>query len=284
MFYVNGAFVQEDEAKISVLDLAILRGFCVFEYMRTYRGKPFHLEDHLLRLKHSATQIGLQLPHSLEEIAEIVYTLLRSTPSPESSIKILITGGISPDQFYPSAQSSLIAFNYPLVLFPESDYENGIRTITTNVLRPYPSCKSTQYIGGVLAMQKGKELKAKEALYVNPQGKILEATTSNFFGYKNGTLYTYSSPEVLTGITREVVLREVKGKLPVVNRPILYEEIPELEEAFITSSTKEVMPVVQIDDHPIGSGQVGPVSREIRALFKSYSAQEQWPMLNISLT
>ncbi|MES2121624.1 MAG: aminotransferase class IV [Chlamydiota bacterium] len=283
MFYLNGEFVREEDAKISVLDLSVLRGFAVFDYLRTYRKKPFHLWEHLLRLAHSCEEVGLEIPKSLDEIAGIVEELLARSDFDEASLKIVVTGGISPDQFTPQVEgSNLIAFAYPLSHYPEEYYREGISVITTRLSRSMPASKTTQYTSAIVAIQKAKALKPKEALYVNAQGEILEATTSNFFAFKEGVLYTCDSDEVLVGITREVVLRVTEGLYRVERRPLKVEEISAMEEAFITASNKEVIPVVQIDGQPIGDGKVGPRTREIMRLFHCYTQEEEWPPLFIS--
>lgn len=283
MFYLNGEFVREEDAKISVLDLSVLRGFAVFDYLRTYRKKPFHLWEHLLRLAHSCEELGLELPKSLDEIAGIVEELLARTDYSEASIKIVVTGGISPDQFTPLAeQSNLIVFAYPLSSYPEEYYQEGISVITTRLSRSIPTSKTTQYTSAIVAMQKAKSLRPKEVLYVNARGEILEATTSNFFAFKEGVLYTCDSDEVLIGITREVVLHAAEGLYEVRRLALTCEDIPSMEEAFITASNKEVIPVVEIDGKPIGNGKVGPRTQEIMRRFRNYTQKEEWPPLSIS--
>jgi branched-chain amino acid aminotransferase len=282
MYYVNGQYVREEEAKISILDLAILRGFGVFDYLRTYRGHPFHLWDHLLRLKYSAEHVGLALPNSLTEIQEIVHAVQKLNGLSEASIKLLVTGGVSADQFTPHAQSNLIVFAYPISLYPKCFFTEGIKVITTRLTRSLPTSKTTQYTPAIVAMQRGKAQNAQEALYVNAQDEILEATTSNFFAFKGGTLLTCCSEEVLIGITREVVLKECAPHFPIEKRALRYEEIKDMEEAFITASNKEVMPVVQIDGLKIAGGKVGPKTKQIMELFRAYTERAEWPPLHIA--
>lgn len=282
MYYVNGQYVKEEEAKISILDLAILRGFGVFDYLRTYAGRPFHLWDHLLRFKYSAEHIGLALPNSLSEIEAIVSAVQKLNHLEEASIKIILTGGISPDQFTPQIQSNLIVFAYPLTSYPHHYFTDGIKVITTRLSRSLPTSKTTQYTPAIVALQQGKAQNAVEAIYLNAQNELLEATTSNFFGFKDGTLYTCCSEEVLIGITREVVRNLAAPHFPIDTRALSYDEIPKLEEAFITASNKEVMPVTQIDSMKVGTGQVGPKTRFIMELFRSYTQRPKWPQLNIT--
>lgn len=281
MYYVNGKYVKEEDAKISVLDLSILRGFGVFDYLRTYNGRPFHLHDHLERLKYSCEHIGLPLSHTFEQIEEIVHNVQKFSNLPEASIKILVTGGVSADQFTPLIPTNLIVFAYPLTLYPPHYYTDGIKVITTRLNRSLPTSKTTQYTPAIVAMQQGKAQDAKEALYINASDEILEATTSNFFAFKNNTLFTCCSDEVLIGITREVVLKLATPHFPINTRALTLQEITEMDEAFITASNKEVMPVIQIDSTQIGDGKVGPRTKQIIQLFKDYTRSHDWPPLEI---
>lgn len=282
MFYINGAYVKDEEAKISVLDLGLIRGYGVFDFLRTYNGKPFHLQEHLLRLKFSAKQIGLNLPYSVEKIEEIISQLLLKNAYAESNIKILITGGISDDQFLPQERTSLCILVYPVKPYPDEYFEKGISVVTTHLSRSLPMAKSIQYAPAIMALQEGKSFNAKEALYLNIKGEILEATTSNFFGFKGGSLYTCDSDEVLIGITREVILHLAKGLFPVVLKPIHKDEIPTLDEAFISSSGREIMPVTQINGKAVGNGQPGFNTQKLIQLFKEYTQRPSLEPLTIS--
>lgn len=165
MFYINGVYTQQEQAKISVLDLGLVRGYGVFDYLRTYQGRPFHLQDHLLRLRYSAEEIGLELSHTLPEIQEIVETLLKETSYPESSIKIIATGGISPDQLLPQERPSLIVSVYPFSFFPTDFFVSGINATTTNLGRSVPKSKTIQYIPAIIALQKGRKKNAQRGSF-----------------------------------------------------------------------------------------------------------------------
>ncbi len=283
IFYIDGAYVSEEQAKISVLDLGLIRGFGVFDYLRTYRGRPFHLWDHLQRLNYSATQIGLHLPHSLHEIQNIIETLLQTNNYPESSIKIMITGGQSPDQLIPEGVGSLYILVYPFQPLTPEHHAQGIKTITTPLNRSIPTSKTLQYIPAIMALRKGRTEQAKEALYLNAAKEILEATTSNFFAFtKQGTLVTAASEEILFGITREVVLKLAKDHFPIEPRPLAYDEIKDLSEAFITSSNKEILPVTQIDHLNIAHSFPGKQTQFLMNLFTEYCQQGAWDPLNIA--
>ncbi len=282
MYYVDGQYVKEEDAKISVLDLGLLRGLSVFDYLRTYKGRPFHLQEHLQRLKYSAEHVGLSLPRCLPEIEEIIHTVQKLNQLSEASIKIIVTGGVSADQFTPSPRSNLIIFAYPLSVYPPHYFKEGIKVITTKLFRSLPTSKTTQYTPAIVAMRRGKEQNAQEALYLNAKDEILEATTSNFFAFKNGVLHTCCSEEVLIGITREVVARLASPYFKMSNEALHYSELGEIDEAFLTASNKELMPVTQIDSQKVGNGKVGPKTMQLMDLFRHYTQAEEWPPLNIS--
>lgn len=281
MYYINGQYVKEEDAKISVMDLAVLRGFSVFDYLRTYNGRPFHLQEHLERLKYSAEHIGLTLPNSLTEIEEIIHNIQKLNNLHEASIKILVTGGTSSDQFTPMPTGNLIVFAYPLTPYPPHYLSDGIKAITTKLNRSLPTSKTTQYTPAIVAMQIGKKQNAQEALYLNEKEEILEGTTSNFFAFKNGTLFTCCSEEVLIGITREVIIRLCAPLFQINTRAIHFSEIVAIDEAFVTASNKEIIPVTQIDSLIIGNGKVGPKTKQIIELFRGYTESSHWPTLSI---
>lgn len=280
IYYINGNYVPESEAKLSVFDLSILRGFGVFDYLRTYKKRPFHLWDHLERLNYSAKNLGLKIPCSLVEITRIIDSLIELNPLQEAGIKIIVTGGISPDQFTPQT-ASLIVLVYPLTNYPSSFYTKGISAITTSLERSFPTLKTIQYIPAIVTLKIHANHQAEEAIYLNRAQELLEATTSNFFCFKGNTLYSCNSNEILLGITREIVLKLATSRFPVQLNSINYKELLSIEEAFITSSTKEIMPIVQIDHHRIGTGKVGPRTKELIQVFREYTEQPEWEALAI---
>lgn len=281
VYYINGNYVPESEAKLSVFDLSILRGFGVFDYLRTYKKRPFHLWDHLERLNYSAKNLGLKIPCSLTEIAKIIDSLIALNQLQEASIKVIVTGGISTDQFTPQ-KASLIVLAYPLIKYPNIFYGKGISAITTSLTRNFPTLKTTQYTPAIVTLKTHTNHKAEEAIYLNQTQELLEATTSNFFCFKKNTLYSCNSDEILFGITRAIVLKLASSKFSIQLVPITYQELPIVDEAFVTASNKEIMPVVQIDHHRIGTGEVGPRTKELIQAFREYTEQPKWEPLAIS--
>ena len=270
IFYLNGNFLTESQAKISVLDLGFVRGYGVFDFLRTYGGKPFKLDEHLKRLKNSADQIGLEIPWKKEELKKLVLAALAKNNLAEANIKILVTGGISPDQITPSGKPTLAILVYPPAVYPKSYSENGIKAITVSMTRAFHLAKTINYIPAIVALSQAKKEKAVEALYMNEKKEVLEGTTTNFFIFKNNILIT-AREGILLGITRAVVLELAKKEFKVELRPIKYKELETIDEAFITASNKEVMPVVKIDNLTVGKGTVGENTRRIVELFRKYT-------------
>ncbi len=272
IFYLNGKFVPEEEAKISVLDLGFVRGFGVFDFLRTYKGKPFKLDAHLQRLKNSARQIELKCP-PLPEIKRIVLATLAKNHLPESNIKIVLSGGISPDQITPSENPTLAVLVYAPTAYPRDFYERGIKVATVPIMRAFPGAKTINYIPAIMALAKARKEKAVEALYKNEKGEVFEGTTTNFFIFRGKTLIT-PKEGILSGITREVILDLAKNEFKIELRPIKYNELKSIDEAFITASNKEIMPVVKIDVLRVGDGKVGRNTKRLLELFRKYTQSE----------
>lgn len=273
IYYLNGEFIPADEAALPLNDLAIVRGYGVFDYLRTYNGcKPFHLDDHIQRLARSAEQISLELPNSLSEIYEIVYETIEKNSFDEAGIRLVVTGGASPGFFTPTGNSSLAIMLSPAPTYPEEYYTEGTKIITVKTTREYPTVKSINYIGAIVAMKEADAAGAIEAVYLDADDNLTEATRCNFVGVKGHTLIT-APGNVLDGITRNVVLKLAAEQpdLEIDMRPLPYAEIKQLDEAFITSSTKEVMPVTTIDELTVGLGRPGPVTKRLHELFRAYA-------------
>ena len=272
--YLHDHFAEPKEALVSLLDLGLLRGYGVFDYLRTYARRPFHLQEHLERLAFSCKEVSLPLPYSLQHIEEILLELIARSEmsSLELGLKILITGGVSEDSLRSSKQTSFFAWSLPLTLQDHSLYDKGIIVYTTRAQRILPHCKTTHYLEAILTLQKHPH--ASEVLYINAQDEIQEGATSNFFAIKQGTLITPPARGILLGITREVLLHI--APLPIEIRPIHYSELSTIDEAFVSSSTKELLPISYIDDKPIGSGLTGPITKNLMQHFQSYTKQEHW--------
>lgn len=275
IWYVGGQWVSPNEAVISINDVAVLRGYSVFESLRTYDRRPFHLDEHLARLFRSAELIELEIPWSHEEIAEVVREVVARNVYKHASIRLLVTGGESEDGILPSGKAVLAVLIAPLGERDLKRFARGCKLITTRLQRESPEAKTTNYMAAVRALKEATRQGAADALFVNEQGHVLEATRSNFFIFRGDTLVT-PREGVLIGVTRNVVLELARRRFASKERPISLDELPLADEAFITSSSKEITPVVQIDDLVIGDGKPGPRTYELEQRFIEMVEREEF--------
>jgi branched-chain amino acid aminotransferase len=265
-WYVGGKWVHPHEATLSINDIAVLRGYSVFESLRTYDWHPFHLDEHLLRLYRSAVMIEMEIPWSSEQIANVVREVIARNAYRHASIRLLITGGESEDGILPTGKPTLAVLITPLDERDMGRFARGYKLITTSLQRVSPEAKTSNYVAAVRALRDAARRNADDALFVNEQGHVLEATRSNFFIFRGDTLVT-PREGILIGVTRNVVLELARGRFANEERPILLEELPLAEEAFVTSSSREITPVVQIDDLTIGDGKLGSRTFELEQRF-----------------
>jgi len=266
LVYIHDQFIDGKKATISPLDLSVLRGFGVMDYLRTYGGKPFRLKQHLKRFIFSAKEIGLQVPKTLEEMEKIIKELLDIFSVEEAGVKIVLTGGLSEDQLMPEGNSVFFAVAYPFNPFPKTYFEKGIKIVTERCERPFPKAKTTQYLPTIVALKKAEKMGAVDVLLHSEKGFLLEAGTANFFALKDGKIITPKEGFV-EGITREVVL-ELED---VEERAIHLSEIESFEGAFLSSSNKEIMPVTQINETELNDGTVPLKIRNLIERFSSYT-------------
>lgn len=271
IYYIDGDYVEAQAARLPVDDLSVLRGFGVFDFLRTYGGRPFHLEDHLARLKRSAELIGLEVGRPLAEIGAIVHETLGRNGHTEANIRIVLTGGSSPDCFLPAGRPRLLVMVTPLVPPPEAWYRDGVEIITTPYSRYLPGAKSINYIPAIHAMQGARRQGAVEVLYVKPDGRVTECTTSNLFAVVGGRLLTPET-DLLPGITRQVLLG-LDLPLPAQIADLSLDALHAAEEVFLTASNKEVVPVVGIDQRPVADGRPGKRTREAMDRFRDYTTR-----------
>jgi len=266
LWYSSGQWIHPNEATISMNDVAVLRGYSVFESLRTYDRRPFHMEEHLNRLYRSAEIIELDVPYSRNDIAVVVQEVIKRNSYKHATIRILVTGGESEDGILPTGKPVLAVLITPLGERDIERFARGYKVITTHLQRTSPEAKTTSYVAAVRALKEAERRNAADALFVNEQGHVLEGTRSNFFVFRGNTLVTPRNG-ILMGVTRNVVLELAQSRFPVEERPILLDELPLVDEAFITSSSREITPVVQIDDLVIGSGKPGPRTYELEQRF-----------------
>jgi branched-chain amino acid aminotransferase len=271
IYYIDGQFVDEDKAVVSAKDIAILRGFGVFDSLITYNKRPFRLKEHVERLQNSARHIGLEIGPSNEEICRITEETIKLNPDhEESKIRIVYTGGISSDGVTPEGNGSLIVMVTPRRKLPDHWYTDGTKIITVDIERILPFAKSTNYLSAIYALGQARQQNAIESVYVDRHDRVLEGTTTNFFMFRDNKLIT-AGKGILPGITRSVILELADNKYEVEIRDIDKREIASAEEMFITASNKEVVPVVKVNDLTIGNGKPGPQTQRVMQLFRDYT-------------
>ena len=273
VYYVNDEFVPASHAALPLNDLGIVRGYGVFDLLRTYGYTPFRLQEHLARLESSAAQIGLTLPWSRARLTAIVKETYARNHLPDASIRIIVTGGPSKSMMMPDGDPSLVVMVQPISPYPTSYYTDGTKATTTVVERIMPTVKSLNYIGAIIAMQQAGPLGAVEAIYLDRHGQLTEGTRANLFVVRDGRLITPGAG-ILPGITRQAVIQAATQEFVVEEAPIHHHDLATVAEAFLTSTTKEVLPVAQIDDLIIGSGKPGPVTQRVMTLFRALTEAE----------
>lgn len=266
--WLNGRIVETASAGAPLDDIGLLRGYAVFEVIRTFGKRPFRLEDHLARLEASAEFMGLAVPEPRERIREAIDELIeRNGIDREAQVRIVLTGGRSPDGLlFDPARPTFYVLVGEFVGFPAEDYERGVRLVTTEHRRTFPRVKSIDYAKAIRLLPEVRARGALEVLYVWG-GKVLEGASSNLFLVKDGTVIT-PREDVLPGVTRAHVLELLEADgVPVEERAVAVEELAGADEAFLTSTTKDVMPVVRIDETTIGGGTPGTSTRRLMELF-----------------
>lgn len=274
IYYIDGQFVPSSKAVIPVDDLAILRGLGVFDLLRTYGGRPLFLDEHINRLINSAGKIGLELPWAHNEISEIILQTLEKNKLAEANIRMVVTGGSSPDFITPQGKPRLLVLVTPISQIPPQWYKNGVKIITRVIERSIPDAKSIDYIPAALALKKAKKVGAIEALYIDRDEYVLECTTSNIFLFIDGVLVT-PGRAILSGITRKVILDLAEPIFPIQIRDISKTELYSADEVFITGTNKGLVPVVRVDEIAIGNGVPGEETKKLmealRALTSDFS-------------
>jgi len=264
IYYVDGRFLPAEAAVIPADDLAILRGYGVFDFLRTHGGKPFLLTEHIERLEKSARRIGLVLPWSRNELIDIVMQTLQHNNFAEANIRIVVTGGSSPDFITPQGRPRLLVLVTAMPELPAWWYTRGVKIITLNSKRSIPDAKSIDYIPATIALAEAGRQKAVEAVYVDHNGFVLEGTTTNIFIFDGQNLLT-PGREVLSGITRQVVLKLAGDLFAVKIEDINRHRLLAADEVFLTGTNKGLVPVIQVDDTVIGDGRPGPGTRKLMA-------------------
>lgn len=260
--YINDRFVRQEEATLPVGDLSVQRGYGLFDYLKIVEGVALYLEDHLDRLYYSADQMHLPMLPTREELKEIIRQLMERNGLPHSGIRITLTGGLSPDG-YSIAVPNLVLSQSPLTLPGPEAFLKGIKLMSYDHQRQLPHIKTTDYIMAIWLQPQVKASGADDILYC-PGGLVGECPRANIFAVIDGVLVT-PAHNILKGVLRRQVMHLAKGLLPVEERDITLKELKSAGEVFITSTTKQILPVRQIDDAALFSAGPGSIATELYA-------------------
>ncbi len=271
----NGELLDPGEAKISVLDHGFLFGDSVYDVIGTVNGRLFTAEEHLERLRNSAAAIRLDIPLTNEEFIHEMNRTLAAAGNAESYIRIVITRGEGVIDLHPRTckKPNWMMFVMPLHDWPAEWYTDGIKVALVSIHRNpstalSPKIKSGNYLNNVIARMQAADEDAVEGIMLNPEGWVTEGTTSNIWMVKDGKAKTPALRcGLLPGVTRALVLELASTNgIPVEECEISREELLDAEEAFITSTTKGVVPIRLIGDTAVGNGKPGPITKRLGQL------------------
>ncbi len=269
--FLNGEIVPLRDAKVGILDLGVLRGFGVYDGLTSFSGKPFRFKDHWERFQVAAHTLGLIVPYTEDEVQEAMIAIIaHNAPGTRANLRMVLTGGEAKGGLEPvPGRETLFITAEAAVPLSAALYESGGKLMQYEHQRLMPEIKTTNYITAVMLQKKRAAAGTIEILYTNGDC-VLECATSNVFIVKNGTLSTPDSG-ILKGITRKVVLELAKNIYSVEERTISIDELLTADEVFITGSFKDIMPIISVDGHTIGSGAPGTIARDMMKRFAEYT-------------
>jgi branched-chain amino acid aminotransferase len=277
---IDGRIVPGEEARVSVLDNGFMFGDGAYETLRTYAGRPFHLGRHLRRLRASVERLGFAIPLDDAQMAARLDALLGRASHGESYVRIVATRGVGDISYHFERVTgpTIVMVAKPYEPLPESAYTEGLAAALVSIRRNSPSAldpaiKSVNLLNNILAVREAQARGAAEAILLNERGEVAEGASSNVFVVSGGALLTPPlSAGLLEGITRGVVL-ELASCLGLEAREATLQpaDLAGAEEAFITSSLREIAPLRAIDGRPVGSGLPGPITLRLLGAFRGYA-------------
>jgi len=283
---VNGRVFDQEHAVISVFDHGFLYGEGIYETLRTYNGQPFLLDRHMRRLRNSAGMLSLRVPLNDAEIGGRFSDTMRTAglgrDGREAYIRVLVTRGIGDLSYDPAAtpEPSIVVIVKPHVDPPPEAFERGVKAALVPVVRNHPGSvnpliKSNNLLNSALAMQEAVRRGAFEGIMRNYRGELAECSTANIFVVKGGAALTPPLDSgLLPGITREFLFElGTELGIPVREQVLRDPDLFGADECFLSSTTRELVPIVRVDEHVIGAGVPGPVTTALLGAFRK-KAQE----------
>jgi branched-chain amino acid aminotransferase len=278
--YLNGSFLPLKEAKISITDYAFLFGYSLFETMRAYRGKIFRLDDHLSRLEKSAAFLEISI--KVSDLRPAVLQILQRNELQDARVRLVVSAGegaVTPDtRSCKSPTVLVIAVGYSP--YPPEAYSRGFTAIISSIHRnsqsPLPGMKTSDLLESLLAKREARNAGVDDTIMLNEKGLVAEASSSNIFIVSNGVLKTPRLGEgLLPGITRQVIAELAAGTgVRLLETAIRQEELMTADEAFISNSMIEIMPLTRIEGRIIGTGESGSVTRKLMSEYRALVVRE----------
>ncbi len=275
--YIDGSWVSRNDAKVSVFDHGLLYGDGVFEGIRVYSRRIFRLDDHLERLYRSAHAIALEIPFPRAKMAKIVTEGVARNKCEDGYIRLVVTRGEGALGIDPAScpKPTIILIVDQVAVYPQELYQGGVRVVTSPTRQVSheavdPRIKSLNYLKNILAKVDARVANAHEAILLNREGFIAECTADNLFIVRDGTILTPSPQDgALEGITRGVILQlAAKAGIPAKEARLTRYDLHIADEAFLTGTGAELMPIANFDGRAIGNGTVGPTTIRLREDFK----------------
>ncbi len=287
LIYLDGSYVLKSEAKVSVFDHGFLYGDGVFEGIRAYNSRVFHLTEHLDRLYESAKAIMLDIPLSWNEMEQAVLETVRRNNLKDAYIRLVVSRGPGDLGLDPAncPRPTVVIVADDITLYSPELYQKGLSVVTvptrrTSVDSLNPRVKSLNYLNNIMAKMEGKLHGYHEVLMLNPEGYVLEGSGDNIFIIKKGRVITPPAYlGILEGITRGVVMdlvRELNLECQVL--PITRHDLTVADECFLTGTAAEVIPVVSVDGHTVGQGTPGDITQRISQAFREHTQVSGTPV------
>lgn len=279
LVYLNGEFIDHASARVSVDDRGFLFADGVYEVARVYDGRIFQMQPHMERMRHGLSELKINSAQ-VDDIPAIAERLLdqNNLRKGDATVYVQVTRGAAPRAHAfppPETPPTVYVIAKPFKQHPATYFEDGVATVTIPDSR-WSRCdiKSIALLPNVLANQQAKEQGAFEALFVR-DGAVIEGSHSNLFGVVDGGLVTYElCGYILGGITRQLIMERAPQLGITVNEaPIRLDQLPAVEELFLSGTTTEVMPISKVDNKLVGDGRPGPVTRKLQEAFKRWRSE-----------
>ncbi len=287
--YIDGEFFDQADAKVSVFDHGLLYGDGIFEGIRFYHGRVFRMQEHMDRLWESARSICLEIPISRKEMDDALLETIRQNNLRDGYVRLIVTRGVGNLGLNPAQckQPSIIIIASTIALYPEEVYQRGLTVVTVATRRMgpatlNPAIKSLNYLNNVLARLEANLANADEALMLNDAGNVAECTADNVFIVKRGQIMTPPiTAGALRGITRAVVF-DIAQELgiPISEPELTRHDIYIADEAFLTGTAAEVIPMIRVDGRTIGDGRPGEITNRTIARFRELTRESGTPIFS----